>query len=51
MCDSPANDASHIAWRRRAIAAFRPFMTVGEYVNDVVESDVASVRAIYGDAK
>jgi FAD/FMN-containing dehydrogenase len=45
------HDAAHIAWSRRAMAAFKPFTTVGEYVNDAVESDVASVRAIYGDEK
>jgi FAD/FMN-containing dehydrogenase len=49
--DGAEHDESHIAWSRRAMAAFKPFTTVGEYVNDAVESDEASVRAIYGDAK
>jgi FAD/FMN-containing dehydrogenase len=49
--DDAEHDESHIAWSRRAMAAFKPFTTVGEYVNDAVESDEASVRAIYGDAK
>jgi FAD/FMN-containing dehydrogenase len=49
--DGAEHDAGHIAWSRKAMAAFKPFTTVGEYVNDAVESDVASVRAIYGDEK
>jgi FAD/FMN-containing dehydrogenase len=51
MWDGPEHDSSHMAWSRRAMAAFKPFTTVGEYVNDAVESDVASVRAIYGNEK
>jgi FAD/FMN-containing dehydrogenase len=51
MWDGPANDEPHIAWSRRAMGAFKPFTIVGEYVNDAVESDVASVRAIYGNEK
>jgi FAD/FMN-containing dehydrogenase len=38
-------------WSRRAMAALKPFTTVGQYVNDAVESDVASVQAIYGKEK
>jgi FAD/FMN-containing dehydrogenase len=49
--DGREHDASHMAWSRRAMAAIKPFTTVGEYVNDAIESDVASVRAIYGDEK
>ena len=33
------------------MGAFKPFTIVGEYVNDAVESDVDSVRAIYGNEK
>jgi FAD/FMN-containing dehydrogenase len=44
-------DEPHKAWSRRAMAALKPHTTVGQYVNDAVESDVGSVRAIYGDAK
>jgi hypothetical protein len=33
------------------MAALEPFTTVGQYVNDAVESDVGSVRAIYGNEK
>jgi FAD/FMN-containing dehydrogenase len=51
MWDDPAHDASHIEWSRGAIGAFKPFTIAGEYVNDAVESDVASVRAIYGSEK
>jgi FAD/FMN-containing dehydrogenase len=51
MWDDAALDESHIAWSRRAMAALKPFTTVGQYVNDAVESDVKSVRAIYGDEK
>jgi FAD/FMN-containing dehydrogenase len=51
MWEEAAQDESHIAWSRRAMAALRPLTTVGQYVNDAVESDVKSVRAIYGDEK
>jgi len=51
MWDEPAHDASHMTWARRAMGALRPYTMVGEYVNDAVESDVASVRAIYGNEK
>ena len=49
--DGPEHDDSHIAWSRRTMGAFKPFTIVGEYVNDAVESDVDSVRAIYGNEK
>jgi FAD/FMN-containing dehydrogenase len=51
MWDEPAHDAAHMGWARRAMSALRPFTTVGQYVNDVVETDVESVRAIYGNEK
>ena len=51
MWDEPARDAAHMGWARRAMSALKPFTTVGQYVNDAVESDVASVRAVYGDEK
>jgi FAD/FMN-containing dehydrogenase len=51
MWDDAANDASHMGWARRAMGALKPFTTVGQYVNDAVESDVGSVRAIYGNEK
>ncbi|GAC1495076.1 MAG: FAD-binding oxidoreductase [Candidatus Limnocylindrales bacterium] len=49
--DGSEHDESHIAWSRRAMDACKPFTIVGEYVNDVVESDAESVRAIYGNEK
>jgi FAD/FMN-containing dehydrogenase len=49
--DGPAHDESHIAWSRRTMGAFKPFTTMGEYVNDAIESDVDTVRAIYGNEK
>jgi FAD/FMN-containing dehydrogenase len=45
------HDESHIEWSRRAMGACKPFTIVGEYVNDAVETDVDSVRAIYGNEK
>lgn len=51
MWDDPALDQGHIAWARRAMGALKPFTAVGQYVNDAVDADVASVRAIYGDEK
>jgi FAD/FMN-containing dehydrogenase len=51
MWDEPAHDAAHMGWARRAMGALTPFTTVGQYVNDVVETDVGSVRAIYGNEK
>ena len=51
MWDEPAHDAAHMGWARRAMGALMPFTTVGQYVNDAVESDVASVRAVYGNEK
>jgi FAD/FMN-containing dehydrogenase len=51
MWDEPAHDASHMQWARRAMGALEPFTTVGQYVNDAVESDVGSVRRIYGNEK
>jgi FAD/FMN-containing dehydrogenase len=49
--EGAALDEPHKAWSRRAVAALKPFTTVGQYVNDAVESDVGSVRAIYGADK
>jgi FAD/FMN-containing dehydrogenase len=49
--DEPANDESHRGWSRRAMDALKPFRAEGEYVNDAMESDLKSVRAIYGDEK
>jgi FAD/FMN-containing dehydrogenase len=46
-----ALDGAHIAWGRAAMDALKPFTGSGHYVNDVVESGVEVVRAIYGDAK
>ena len=51
MWDDPALDQPHMAWARRSMIALKPFTTAGQYVNDAVESDVASVRAVYGDEK
>jgi FAD/FMN-containing dehydrogenase len=51
MWDDPAHDGSHLGWARRTMGALKPFTTVGQYVNDAVESDVGSVRAIYGNEK
>src|SRR3989442_600849 len=44
-------DEPHKAWSRQGMAALTPFTTVGQYVNDAVDSDVGSVRAIYGNEK
>jgi len=33
------------------MSALRPFTTVGQYVNDAVENDAGSVRAVYGNEK
>jgi len=49
--EGTALDETVKAWSRRAMAALKPFTTVGQYVNDAVESDVASVQAIYGKEK
>jgi len=49
--EGAALDEPHKAWSRRAMAALKPYTTVGQYVNDAVDSDVGSVQAIYGDAK
>jgi len=51
MWDDSALDSPHIAWARSAMGALEPFTTVGQYVNDAVESDVGSVRTIYGNDK
>ena len=51
MWDDPALDQPHMAWARRSMGALKHFTTVGQYVNDAVESDVGSVRAVYGDEK
>jgi len=47
----PAEDDAHIAWGRATMAALKPFTRPGNYINDVVESDVSAVRAAYGDEK
>ena len=47
----PAEDDEHIAWGRATMAALKPFTRPGNYINDVVESDVSAVRAAYGDEK
>ena len=51
MWDDPAHDDANKAWARRAMGALKPFTSVGQYVNDAVDADVASVRAIYGNEK
>jgi FAD/FMN-containing dehydrogenase len=51
MWADAANDDAHRSWARRGLAAVKPFAAAGHYVNDAVESDVSSVRAIYGDEK
>ncbi|HEV2027461.1 MAG TPA: BBE domain-containing protein [Candidatus Dormibacteraeota bacterium] len=51
MWDDSAHDQAHMAWARRAMGTLKPFTTVGQYVNDAVDADVASVRAIYGNEK
>jgi FAD/FMN-containing dehydrogenase len=50
MWDEPAQDESHIAWSRRAMAAVKPFTTAGQYVNDVAEAGTDGAQ-IYGKAK
>ena len=46
----PADDDGRIAWGRAAIAALKPLMGTGTYVNDVVEADTNGAQ-IYGRAK
>jgi len=46
----PADDESRIAWGRSAMAALKPFMSTGRYVNDVVEAGTDGAQ-IYGQAK
>ena len=45
-----ADDEQRIAWGRAAIAKIKPFMTTGQYVNDVVEAGTDGAQ-IYGPAK
>jgi len=49
--EGAALDETIKSWNRRAMNALKPFTTVGQYVNDAVESDVDSVQAIYGREK
>jgi FAD/FMN-containing dehydrogenase len=49
--EDPALDQPHVAWSRRAMAALQPFTAVGGYANDKVESDIGTVRGVYGDDK
>jgi hypothetical protein len=45
-----ADDQERMAWGRAAMAAVKPFMTTGRYVNDVVEAGTDGAQ-IYGQAK
>jgi len=47
---NPSDDEQRIAWGRAAIAKVKPFMTTGQYVNDVVEAGTDGAQ-IYGQAK
>jgi hypothetical protein len=49
--EDPGDDDAFISWGRRAMGALKPFTAAGHYVNDMIETDEAIVRAIYGDAK
>jgi FAD/FMN-containing dehydrogenase len=49
--DDPGGDEAFISWGRRAMGALIPFTAAGHYVNDMVETDEAIVRSVYGDAK
>jgi len=51
LWEEPSEDEAHVAWGRAAMAALKPFTRPGNYVNDMVESGVDVVRAMYGDAK
>jgi FAD/FMN-containing dehydrogenase len=44
------DDDERIAWGRAAIAKIKPFMTTGQYVNDVAEAGTDGAQ-IYGDVK
>jgi FAD/FMN-containing dehydrogenase len=44
-------DDEFVSWSRAAWEDLRPFTTAGTYVNDMIESSEALVRAAYGDAK
>ena len=46
----PADDEARIAWGRAAMAAFKPYMTTGRYVNDIVEPGTDGAQ-IYGSEK
>lgn len=46
----PADDEGRMTWGRAAMAALKPFMTTGQYVNDVVEHGTDAAQ-IYGQAK
>jgi FAD/FMN-containing dehydrogenase len=46
----PADDEGRVAWGRAAIGRLKPFMTTGQYVNDVVEAGTDGAQ-IYGKAK
>jgi FAD/FMN-containing dehydrogenase len=49
--EDPAGDERHTAWTRKAMAAFRPFASGRNYVNDLNESDLDGVRQAYGPKK
>jgi FAD/FMN-containing dehydrogenase len=51
LWEDPGDDEAFISWGRRAMGALIPFTAAGHYVNDMVETGEAIVRAIYGDAK
>jgi FAD/FMN-containing dehydrogenase len=51
LWDDPRDDDAFISWGRRAMGALNPFTAAGHYVNDMIETDEAIVRSIYGDAK
>jgi FAD/FMN-containing dehydrogenase len=51
MWDDPSGDGEHRAWARSAMADLQPFMSTGQYVNDVAEGGEDVVRSVYGDAK
>jgi FAD/FMN-containing dehydrogenase len=46
----PADDQDRVSWGRQAIAALKPYMSTGRYVNDVAEHGTDGAQ-IYGAAK
>ncbi len=51
LWEEPSLDDAFIGWGRATMDALKPFVTAGQYVNDVAEYERDGARAIYGEAK